>query len=203
MTSRFSPTQILCAIALACAASAASAQTPTAPGQPMQPTMKAPAPFQALSTPVYNGARDDLKASYKAARDACNKLAGNAKDVCVERAKGDEKVGMANLKYQHTGAMKDRNDFLEARNDARYKIAKESCDDMAGNPKDVCRADAKAQHDKAKADMKANKAVNEARSDAVETKMKANYKTASERCDGMAGNDKDVCVASAKARYHQ
>ncbi|MCE4538636.1 hypothetical protein LXT12_15395 [Pelomonas sp. P7] len=156
-----------------------------------------------LSKPVYSQAKDEVKAMFKAERDKCDALSGNAKDVCVERAKGHEKVALANLEYQHTGKEKDRNDYLEARYEATYKVAKEMCDDKSGNAKDVCVAEAKAQHDKAKADLKANKAVVAAESDAAEARLKADYKVAKERCDSLSGDAKDSCQASAKARYFQ
>ena len=138
MNTTFRPSRVLCALLLTGLAGAASAT---------------------LSKPVYNTAKDEVKAMYKAERDKCDSLAGNLKDVCVERAKGQEKVALANLEYQYTGKDKDRNDYLEARYEARYKVAKEMCDDKAGNAKDVCVAEAKAAHDRAKANLKANKAV--------------------------------------------
>ena len=179
---RFTAPHLLCALALAGLAGAASAN---------------------ITKPVYSTAKDELKTMYKAERDKCGSLAGNAKDVCVERAKGHEKVALAHLEYQYTGTTKDRNDYLEARYDAKYKLAKEACDDKSGNAKDVCVADAKAAHDKAKADLKANKAVAEAQNDQMEAKLKADYKAANERCDSLSGDAKDSCQASAKARYFQ
>jgi hypothetical protein len=156
-----------------------------------------------ISSAVYNRASDELKATYKAEREACNQMNGNAKDICVETAKGKEKVAMANLKYQRSGDAKDMAKVTEARYDARYEVAKEMCDDQAGNAKDVCVAKAKADHDKAKADAKLKKSVTEARNDAVDAKDKADYKVASQRCDAMSGDAKDVCMASARARYGQ
>lgn len=156
-----------------------------------------------LSRPVYDEAKDQLKAQFKADREACDRLAGNAKDVCVERAKGYEKVAMAHLQYQLTNSEKDRKDYLEARYEARYEVAKEMCDDKAGNTKDVCMAEAKAAHDKAKADLKADTAIRDAEKDALEARWKADYKVAREKCDTLGGTAKDSCVASAKARYYQ
>lgn len=156
-----------------------------------------------LTKPVYSQAKDEVKGMFKAERDKCGSLSGNAKDVCVERAKGQEKVALANLEYQYTGTVKDHNDYMEARYEARYKYAKEVCDDKTGNAKDVCVAEAKAEHDKAKADLKANKKIATAEADAMETKLKADYKVANERCDALSGNAKDSCQASAKARYFQ
>ena len=42
-----------------------------------------------------------------------------------------------------------------------------------------------------------------AENDAIEAKLKADYKVASERCDALSGDAKDSCQASAKARYFQ
>jgi len=154
-----------------------------------------------LSSTVYGNAKEQVKASYKAERDACDSMSANAKDICVETAKGREKVAMAHLQVQHTGAAKDQSKLAEARYEARYEVAKEVCDDQTANAKDVCVKEAKAMRDKAKADVKMNKEVREARTDAQETKMKADYKVATERCDSLSGNNKDACVASAKARF--
>lgn len=179
---RFHTPRVLCALLLAGLAGAASAN---------------------LTKPVYDTAKDEVKAMFKAERDSCDKLSGNTKDVCVERAKGQEKVALAHLEYQYTGNTKDRNDYLEARYEAKYNVAKEACDSLSGNAKDVCVADAKAAHDKAKADLKANKKIADAQNDQMEAKLKADYKAANERCDSLSGNAKDSCQASAKARYFQ
>jgi len=156
-----------------------------------------------FSKDVYSGAKDHIKSLYKTERDACDALAGNAKDVCVEEAKGREKIGLAQLEYNYSGKDKDRMKLAEAKWEARYAIAKERCDDAAGNAKDVCVQEAKAAEAKAKANAKLAKAVNEAADDAYETKLKADYKVAAEKCDTQSGNGKDICMAAAKARYGQ
>lgn len=156
-----------------------------------------------LSSATYDRARTELKTIYKAERDACGQQTANAKDICVETVKGKEKVAMAHLQYQRSGAVKDMSKLNEARYEARYEVAKEVCDDQAGNAKSVCVAQAKAARDKAKANVKMAKNVTEARQDADETKTKADFDVAQKRCDAMSGDGKDACVASAKARYGQ
>jgi hypothetical protein len=156
-----------------------------------------------ISKPVHDQAQSELKAAFKAEREACNRQTGNAKDVCEETVKGREKVAMAHLEYQRSGTPRDMNKLVQARYDARYEVAKEMCDDQSGNAKDVCVAQAKAEHDKAKANAKASKQVAEARADASEERMKADYKVASERCDAMSGQAKDSCQAAARARFGQ
>ena len=156
-----------------------------------------------ISPAAYEGARDQVKVAFKAERESCDRMSGNAKDICVETVKGKEKVAMAHLQFQRSGDAKDRARLSEARVEANYEVAKEVCDDQSGNAKDVCVAKAKAEHESAKANAKMSKDVAEARSDAADTKDKAEYKVASERCDAMSGNAKDSCAASARARYGQ
>lgn len=156
-----------------------------------------------LSTATYDMARDQLSAGYKVERESCNSLTANAKDICVETAKGREKVAMAHLQHQRTGNTKDMAKLTEARFEARYELAKEVCDDQTGNAKDVCVAQAKGAHEKAKADWKMNKTVTKAREDAAESKMGADFKVASERCATLTGNQNESCMVSARARYNQ
>ena len=77
------------------------------------------------------------------------------------------------------------------------------CDDKGGNAKDVCVAEAKANHTKALADAKLSKKVGAARQDASDDKREANYKVEAQKCDSLAGDAKSACIADAKARYNK
>ena len=159
----------------------------------------------ALAQPMTKDARDQAykaaEAQYKTERDACNAHSGNAKDVCVEEAKGREKVAKAEADASYQNTPKARESARQARADAAYEVAKEKCDDLAGNPKDVCTKEAKAAHTKGLADAKMNDKVGEARRDASKDKMEANYEVAAAKCDVMSGDAKDRCIAAAKAKY--
>ena len=56
---------------------------------------------------------------------------------------------------------------------------------------------------KAEADAKAARKTTDARVDASKDKMKADYKVAAEKCDSLAGDAKNSCIADAKTRFHQ
>ena len=130
--------------------------------------------------------------------DACPQL----KAVCsMEQAKGKEKVALAEAEYNYTGKQADANKIATEKADAHYAVAKEMCDEKGGNAKDVCVAEAKAEHKKALADAKLNKKVGEARNDAVEDKREADYKVATEKCDSLAGDAKSACISAAKSKY--
>lgn len=149
----------------------------------------------------YNAGKTRISADYKSGKAACAALAGNAKDICVEEAKAKQKVARAELEYGYTAKSSDRNKALVAKAESAYAVAKEKCDDKAGNDKDVCLKEAKAIEIKALADAKMGKQVGEAKTDATEAKRDADYKVAAEKCDAMSGDAKASCMAAAKAKF--
>jgi len=170
-----------------------------------------------MTQPEYKAAKDTISADYKASKDKCNALAGNAKDICAKEAKGHEDVAKAELDARYKPSAKADYKARVARADADYAVAKEKCDDLSGNAKDVCLKDAKAVHVTAKENAKVSEAqaqpadtpaakgaaVAEARKDAAAEKNEANYKAAKERCDTLQGDVKSKCVDDAKRMYGQ
>ncbi|NRF68135.1 hypothetical protein HLB44_14170 [Aquincola sp. S2] len=150
---------------------------------------------------AYDGAKTDIKATYKAERDKCGALTGNAREICVEQAKGREAVALAQLEYNYTGSARDETRLLEAQYKARYELAKERCDDLAGDAKALCVREAKTARDKEQADVKLAKRVTVAVEDAESARAKAEYKLAMEKCSQMTGDTKDTCIVATKARY--
>jgi hypothetical protein len=154
-----------------------------------------------MTKPDYNAAKTRISADYKADKAACASMLANAKDICVEEAKAKQKVARAELEYGYTGKTKDQNKVLVAKAESAYSVAKEKCDDMKGNDKDVCVKQAKATEIKALADAKMGKQIAEAKTDAAQDKRDADYKVATEKCDALAGEAKNACIAAAKARF--
>lgn len=181
MTPTSKPTRAIAALALVCSTGLANAAT--------------------LSKGAHGRAKDEIKTMAAAERETCNTMTGNARDVCVVRAKSKEKVALAHLEFQQTGADKDRKDYLASRIDARYQIESQSCEAKAGKDKDLCQTEVAATRDKSTADMKADLAIIGALEDAQETKWKADFKVAQERCEKLSGTPKDTCVTWAKVRY--
>ena len=149
----------------------------------------------------YQADKNRIEAEYKSDAERCKSLAGNAKDVCQAEAKGKQKIAKADAYASYRGTDAARKDAVIARADADYSVAKEKCDDLAGNPKDVCVKEAKAVQTRAKADAKANAKVSEARKDASENTREANFEVAKQRCDALAGDAKTRCIDEAKARF--
>ena len=150
---------------------------------------------------VYDQAKDSAKATYATAKTACDALSANAKDICVAEAKAVRVKTKVDAEAVYKGTPKSREHAIHETAEANYKVAKERCDDMKGNDKDVCVKEAKATMIKAKVDAKATQKGTEARIDANKDKREADYKVAAEKCDAMSGDAKSSCVAAAKAKY--
>ena len=84
--------------------------------------------------------------------------------------------------------------------DAQYKVDKERCSSLSGNAKDICMAEAKGKDDIARAEAAAAyENTPKTRENARVAHAEATYKVSMEKCDDLAGNQKDVCVKEAKA----
>jgi len=149
----------------------------------------------------YSAGKSRISGDYKADKVACGAMAGNAKDICVEEAKAKEKVAKAELEFNHSGTSQDQNKVLVAKAESTYAVAKERCDDKAGNDKDVCVKEAKAAQTKALADAKLGMQIGAAQHDATADKRDADQAVALAKCDAMAGETKTACVAAAKAKF--
>lgn len=149
----------------------------------------------------YAAEKTRISAAYKTDKAACASFTANAKDICVEQAQAKEKVARAELEYAYTGKIKDQNKVLVTKAKADYSVAKEKCDDMKGNDKDVCVKEAKAVEVKALADAKMGKQIGEAKTDAAADKRNAEYKVTVEKCDTLTGDAKASCVTAAKAQF--
>lgn len=154
-----------------------------------------------MSKDDHKAAKTAISATYKADKAACAPLTANAKDICSEEAKAKEKIALAELQYNYTGKPADQTKLRETQAKSAYAVAKEKCDDLSGNPKDVCVKEAKAIEVKALADAKLGKQVGEARKDAALEKRDADYKVAVEKCDALAGDAKASCLAMAKTQF--
>ncbi len=178
---------------------------------------------EGISKVDYKAGKDKISAMYKTDKAACSSLSGNASDICKAEAKGKEKVATAELEASYQPTPKHRYQAHVAKADADYGVAKEKCDDLAGNTKDVCVkeakaaqttaiADAKAQMKTSDANTMANEKTTEARSDASEKtaearkdaavdKTDAQYAVAKEKCDTFLGGAKDNCLMQAKDQF--
>lgn len=174
----------------------------------------AQAPSAPMSKDSYTTAKNDADAQYKADKAACASLSGNANDICVAQAKGKESAAKADAAAAYENTPKARETARVAHAQANYGVAIEKCDDLAGNPKDVCVKEAKsglvkgkanAKVDRVAADTSHDAAVKQAdaRKEANSDKRDAEYKVAIEKCDVLAGPAKDSCVGTAKMQYRK
>jgi hypothetical protein len=150
---------------------------------------------------AYDQVRASAKATYDADKKRCDTLSGNAEDICEAEAKAKRVRAEVEAEANWKGTAKARQSATEKIAKADYALAKERCDDMNGNAKDVCEKEAKAAQTRALADAKVAMKTGEARGEAAKDKRQADYKVAAEKCDAMSGDAKSNCITQAKKRY--
>jgi len=163
----------------------------------------ATASHAAVTKAQFTQIKADAKNTFATAHAKCEALEGNAEDVCNLQAKADRTRRIATAEAAYKGTPKATYSARKDIADADYKVAKERCDDIKDNEKDVCVKEAKAVHEKAKSDAKVARDTNDIIKEAVEDRTTADYKVAAEKCDALSGDAKDVCVAKAKADFRQ
>ena len=160
----------------------------------------------------YKAEKTRISAEYKVSKEKCSAMKANAKDICVSEAKGVEKIAKAEAEAMYEPSAKHTKGVAMAKADAMYDTAKEKCDDLSGNAKDVCVKDAKAIFVRMKEDAKVAKAATDTtktknekmadvKKDAADEKREAAYKAARERCDSLSGVPKDTCQNDAKVKF--
>ncbi len=186
-------------------------------------TFSAGAMAEAMSKDDFKAGKDRISTEYKTAKASCSALSGNANDICIAEVKGKERVAMAELEAGYKPSRKGDYRARVAIAEAGYSVAKERCDDKAGNAKDVCVQEAKAALTTAKADAKvqlktsdandtakeksaearsdASLKATDARKDAAADKLDAQYSVEKEKCETFAGSARDLCLEQAKARF--
>ena len=138
----------------------------------------------------YNAAKARADADYNAARTHCKDISGNDRDVCVQKAKAARSKAKAEAKANFEGTGEAKLDAREEIIEADYKVAKEKCDSLAGDAKDVCVAEAKATYAKENAALEAR-----------EKSMAADFEVAEERCSTLSGAAWRSCLKQAKLKF--
>lgn len=159
----------------------------------------------------YAAHKDRIQAEYKAALARCKPMDSQGRDLCEVQASGVRRIARAQLDTEYKPGPRNTEKLMMARADAAYSLAKEACDGVPADARDICRKDAKAAFAAARADAKAAKAAAERdarsreaareRQDAREKPDDALYAAGKERCDALSGQARDLCLADLKRRF--
>lgn len=133
----------------------------------------------------------------------CGPVSKRCRCAFEQSARGREQIALAELQAAYEPSDKARYEVSIAKADATHSVAKQRCDDRAGNAKDVCLKEAASANTAAAVDAKTQLKTAEVRKDAAEDKRDAEYAVAKEKCDALAGDPKDLCLKDAKAQYGQ
>jgi hypothetical protein len=165
-----------------------------------------------VSKNTYDNLNSEADVTFEAAKQKCESFSGNKKDICLAEAKGAHSVARANAEANYKGTEHARLKAAKSKVEADYQIAKEHCDDLSGNKKDICQQEAKAEKTKgyeaaklasknAEATTEFMNTKKEAKEQAGQALRDADYKVAIEKCDLFSGKNKEQCIQDAKNKF--
>jgi hypothetical protein len=97
-----------------------------------------------VTTAEVKAEKERIEKEYEAGKDKCKSHSGNARDICMAEAKGRNKVALAELEERNEPSAKSRQKLKLTKAEAEYDVAKEKCDERAGDTRDACMKEAKA-----------------------------------------------------------
>lgn len=167
---------------------------------------------QSMTKAEFNASKTQIQTEYKANAESCASKSGNANDICMAEVKGKKAIALAELDHEHKPSIKHQYKVSMAKGEAAYDFAIQKCDDLSGNPKDVCVKEAKSAWVTAKSEAKVQiktSATNadarsdnkEVREDAAADKRAAALKVAEEKCEALANTAKETCLTAAQAKF--
>ena len=118
-------------------------------------------------------AKASFDTEYQTAKQKCDALTGNAKDICLVEAKGALSVAQAEAEASSKGTDAARLKADQARVEADYQLAQQHCEALSSHQKEVCRAEAKAAKVKGDAAAQLSSKKREATSELMNVKNKA------------------------------
>ena len=103
-----------------------------------------------------------------------------------------------------TAMSKAEYDDAKAKISTQFKTAKAACDAQQGNAKSICMEEAKGQEKVSMAELEYQREPSARHSQQLITaNADAAYAVAKQKCDGMAGANKDNCMKDAKTAHTQ
>jgi len=106
----------------------------------------------AMSDEELRAETDRIAAQYSTAIAHCQSLQGNDKHICIEDAKGSQRVAQAERDAKVLGDAGHSYQVRVARAEADYRVANERCNEMRGDAVGICKKDAEAAYRKAQQD---------------------------------------------------
>lgn len=163
-----------------------------------------------MSKQAYKAEQQRIETQQKGERKACERLKGNALDLCRARAKAKAISAKAELELSYEPGPDAERQAKETIADAEYDVARVRCKAMRPKARDACVTQAKGKREAAKRLAMVEKvdAVAAARrklqrkSTAAPETPQARYAGQKARCN-MLGEERDECLADLQRRFHK
>jgi hypothetical protein len=166
----------------------------------------------AMNKDAYKAEQQRIEAQQKSERKACDRLKGNAQDLCQAQAKAHAKTAQAQLEARYKPGPEAERQAKETQAEAEYDVARVRCSALKAKAKDGCVVQAKARLVAAKrqamvekvdaiAALKARRERQRKGTAKPETQQDR-YAAQKARCN-MLGEERDECLADVQRKFQK
>lgn len=100
-----------------------------------------------------NAEEQRIEDQAKAEKAQCQRLEGNAEDICEAQAKAKEKIAKAELDAKYDPSPRNQRRAASMKAEGEYEVAKQRCGDFGAAARDQCRQEARDRYRKAQSDI--------------------------------------------------
>ncbi|HEY0824602.1 MAG TPA: hypothetical protein VGD76_12500 [Ramlibacter sp.] len=169
----------------------------------------------APAAPLLGG--DEIKANririeeqYVQAQARCKRVEGHARELCNVKARAERDIQAAELRMRSEPTPENDRKLRLAKAEGAYAVALVNCKSILGEARRVCRDDATAVFESARAEanqprevvagLRAEQASRE-RAAQAERVAQAQFNAALERCEMLPGEARTACLGDARQRF--
>lgn len=147
-----------------------------------------------IRKPNYEAGKVRVQETYQQEKTLCDHVSGNDSEVCLEQARANRNIELAELEAQFKGSQAAWIEAEQEKAESNYNVAKQTCQGMIEeDTKRVCISKARGERDSAFTAIAAERMP--------DNRAEAQLDDALKKCSALNGNEQNACREQAKKRY--
>ena len=147
-----------------------------------------------ISKPNYEAGKVRVQEAYQQEKSLCDHVSGNDSEVCLEQARANRNIQLAELEAQFKGSQAAWIEAEQEKAESNYNVAKQTCQGMIEeDTKRVCISKARGERDSAFNTIAAERMP--------DNRAQAELDEALRKCAALNSNEQNICREQARKRY--
>ncbi|HWU34414.1 MAG TPA: hypothetical protein VN023_04235 [Methylovorus sp.] len=147
-----------------------------------------------ISKPNYEAGKVRVQEAYQQEKSLCDHVSGNDSEVCLEQARANRNIQLAELEAQFKGSQAAWIEAEQEKAESNYNVAKQTCQGMIEeDTKRVCISKARGERDSAFTAIAAERMP--------DNRTEAQLDEALKKCAALNSNEQNTCREQVRKRY--